>query len=189
MPSLNFQVDPMSGTKITLQLRDKVEELLRFLDRSVAAPIADRFGLKYSLIGEFHPQAKRAGMTYRTPIRLSASTVNVIRIRLRSRDSPESKLLGTGTLLAVLLHELCHLKHMNHGEDFALFVRDVYRFADETLGVLKQPDRQVNELPSPWPWENLVFKRRGKVSDDELMAALGQPRVPSAGLPPVVADS
>merc|ERR1712232_841245 len=93
-----------------------------------------------------------------------------IRLRVRkhpSRGDPHTEFVSRGTLLAVLLHELCHLKYMDHGVDFILLLRQVFEEATR-IGVFR-PDDMFNESPSSFKWENEIFRRGGKISTDELM--------------------
>merc|ERR1740130_722707 len=57
---------------------------------------------------------------------------------------------------------------MNHGKDFMLFLRDVYAQATK-IGAFN-PAEVTNEIPSPWPWENEIFRRGGDVGNEELLA-------------------
>jgi hypothetical protein len=90
-----------------------------------------------------------------------------MRIRIRSLDDPERTILSHGTHVAILLHELAHLKHMNHGPDFAIFLRDIYKFARVKLGIFKQ--ELHNEVPSPWAWERAIWETKGSVSNESLL--------------------
>ncbi|CAL1148735.1 unnamed protein product [Cladocopium goreaui] len=176
------------GKKVPLKNRDKVVQTLHELNTKVALPICRQFGLRYNFFSEHHPQAKKAGVTCKEPLILRKQGPDgtevqetrylvTIRLRLRlhpTKGDPQTDFVSHGTQIAVLLHELCHLKHMNHGKDFMLFLRDIFAFANKTLGVFAAGES--NEIPSPWPWENLIFQRAGDVSDEELLKLFAEHR-------------
>ena len=189
--SLYFSFSSMrtpEGKKVPLKNRDKVVKTLHELNTKVALPICRQFGLRYNFFSEHHPQAKKAGVTCKEPLILRKQGPDgtevqetrylvTIRLRLRlhpTKGDPQTDFVSHGTRIAVLLHELCHLKHMNHGKDFMLFLRDIFAFATKTLGVFEAGES--NEIPSPWPWENLIFQRAGDVSDDELLKLFAEHR-------------
>eukprot|EP00930_Biecheleria_cincta_P028622 TRINITY_DN19979_c0_g1_i1.p1 TRINITY_DN19979_c0_g1~~TRINITY_DN19979_c0_g1_i1.p1 ORF type:complete len:952 (+),score=219.28 TRINITY_DN19979_c0_g1_i1:410-2857(+) len=176
------------GQKIPLQNRDKVLQTLHELNSKVALPMCRHFGLRYNFFSEHHCQAKKAGVTVKDPLILRKKgpdgeevqeTRHLVTIRLRvrvhpTRGDPQNDFISKGTQLAVLLHELCHLKHMNHGKDFMLFLRDVFAHACK-LGVF-DPAALQNDIPSPWPWENEIFRTGGAVDDETLLCMFAEHR-------------
>merc|ERR1740121_2998992 len=155
--------------------------MLHDLSSKIAQPVCRFFGLRFNFFAEHHPQAKKAGVTVKEPLILRKKNADgeeieearhlvTIRLRLRvhpTKGDPHTNFISKGTQLAVLLHELCHLKHMNHGKDFMLFLRDIFAHARK-IGVF-EPSELVNEIPSPWPWENEIFRRGGDVDNEELL--------------------
>lgn len=183
--SLYFSFSSMKdadGKKIVLQKREKVVRILHELNTKVAIPLSRFYGIRYNFFSEHHCQAKKAGVTVKEPLilkkQLPDGTVTeetrhlvTIRIRIRvhpTKGDPQTTFISRGTQMAILLHELAHLKHMNHGKDFMLFLRDIFAKAT-SLGVFDAAE-MVNEIPSPWPWENEIFRTGGQVSNEELLA-------------------
>jgi hypothetical protein len=86
-------------------------------------------------------------------------------VRCRTAPNDLDKFYNRATLLGVLFHELAHIRQMNHGEGFMLFLRDIYKYASK-IGLFRVGEE--HQLPSCRLWENLLFKTGGRVSDVEL---------------------
>jgi predicted metal-dependent hydrolase len=148
-----------------------VTRIIRELERSIAYPVSSHFKLRYSSLQEQSKDERKAGVTIRRTLRSCSfrktEYVFSMRIRIRSIHAPERDMLSHGTHVAILLHELAHLKHMNHGPEFAIFLRDIYKFARVKLGSFKHELR--NEIPSPWAWERAIWESKGDISNQELL--------------------
>ncbi|CAK9094288.1 Uncharacterized protein SCF082_LOCUS44323 [Durusdinium trenchii] len=155
------------------RLRHRLRQYEDITSTSASSAAAERgLELHKELSYDNHGSEARANRPTETETRYLVT----IRLRLRlhpTKGDPQSDFLSHGTQIAVLLHELCHLKHMNHGKDFMLFLRDIFAFAQK-LGVFEAGES--NEIPSPWPWENVIFQRAGNVSDDELLQLFAEHR-------------
>ena len=58
-----------------------------------------------------------------------------IQIKIRNPEKPQdsSLFLNKTTCLAILLHELAHIRFPGHEEDFMSFLRDIYQYAEKML--------------------------------------------------------
>lgn len=148
------------GLEIPLLHRDKVTRVLRQLDTALR-PIVTRFKVRYTVLAENHPHEKLAAFT------LEVDKLYCIRVRIRSPACPNDikKIYRWETLLALLFHELAHVRYMHHGTDFRLLLRDIYRYAAE-IGTFQVG--QSNQIPSCRGWENRCFETAGAVSDREI---------------------
>ena len=159
--------------EIPLIHRDLVVRLLRRLDHD-AQPVLSKFNLLYTALSECHPQRSKAAYTCRVQLKFDLDLpafAHYIQIRVRSRQAPNdpTKFLNRTSLQALLFHELAHLRYMNHGTDFMLFLRDIYAFAHKT-GVFVAGE--THQVPSCLKWENRVFETAGGVTDQELLDLL-----------------
>ena len=158
-----------NGEKVPLLHRDIIERTLVELDKELQ-PILKKFGLFYAALSENHPTRGKAAMTYRIPVKFYGPNAfaHHIKLRLRSSKHPNDpkKFYNKSTLLAVMFHELAHIKHMHHGKKFMLFLRDIYRYATNFRIF---PKNEAHLLPSCHAWENLIFKKKGQVSNETLL--------------------
>lgn len=157
------------GDSIPLLHRDQVSRILQSLDKDVQ-PLVHHFHVHYSALSEGHPQWTKAALTNRIRLQFDKGLkafAHHIQLRVRCRAAPNDleKFYNRGTLLGVLFHELAHIRHMNHGDDFMLFLRDIYKFASKT-GLFRLG--QEHQLPSCRAWENALFTSGGRLSDEEL---------------------
>jgi len=190
LASLYFSYSTMKGPdgqKVPLKNRNVVIKTLHELNSKIATPICRFFGLRYNFFSEQHPQANKAGNTRKEPLILRKKNaegeeteeirhMTTIRLRLRvhpKKGNPQSDFIAKGTQLAVLLHELCHLRHMNHGKDFMLLLRDIYAQARK-IGVF-DPCWE-NELPSSFRWEKEIYHAAGEMPDEELLTIFAEER-------------
>merc|ERR1712118_650709 len=151
------------------------------LDETVCKPLQKTFCMRCSFLAEHHCQAKKPGVTVRDPLLLWKKVgpgegdvveemryTSTIRLRLRKKDSA-TELLDRRTVICVLLHEMAHLRHMNHGKKFMLVLRDLFARAAELGLISPETSQSRNEIPSPWAWENEIQRRAGDVSDEQLL--------------------
>jgi len=176
-----------SGEQVVLDRRDEVERMLQDLHCNVAKPLCEHFRLRYDFLFEQHCQEQKAGVTRREPhtirtlgpngkvLREEKRYFTTVRLRLRKHPSigdPQNEFISHGAQIAVLLHELTHLRFMNHGPQFMLFLKDIYMEA-RRLGLF-DPSTMCNELPSSRAWENAIFKTAGGVCSEELQKLHGE---------------
>ncbi|CBZ52132.1 conserved hypothetical protein [Neospora caninum Liverpool] len=177
-----FKYTKVDGKLAPLANRQKVLEALHVLHTLYGSEICRHFGLRYTFLAEHHPTEKKAGITMKKPMQakplkpgdsrpaLEHRSLATIRLRLRKREDVD-ELIARPTQLAVFFHELAHLRHMNHGKEFARFLRDIFSFAASRGFV--EPG-MANELPSPWKWEREVFDRAGNLTNEEIDALFEQ---------------
>ena len=88
-------------------------ELLARLERD-ALHLCGRFGLRYRVL-----EAERANVKRRYGVCFSDGT-----IRIRLRHAATGRALKYSSIVNTLCHELAHLQHFNHGQQFqALYAR------------------------------------------------------------------
>jgi len=170
------------GQQIPLANRDQVAAMLHELHVQVALPLCIHFGLRYDFLFEQHCQEEKVGVTRRERhvVRTRSPRGSVvaeelrcsvaIRLRIRkhpSKGNPQTEFLSEGSRLAVLLHELCHLRHMVHNRGFMLLLRDMY--AEATRRHIFRPSEVANEVPSSRPWEREIFRTGGQVNSEALL--------------------
>lgn len=159
------------GDEIPLESCQKVEDLLQHLHCSVANPLCHHFRLRYDFLLEQHCQERKAGVARRSPKVVNGEEryLTTVRLRLRKhpvKGDPQKEFIGRGAMMAVLLHELAHLRYMNHGQEFMLLLREI--FAEAKQRGIFDPEL-VNELPSCRPWENLIYQTGGEIDVETLM--------------------
>ena len=157
------------GDTIPLLHRDTVARVLMDLDRDVQ-PLLTEFQVFYSALSEAHPKWLRAAYTTRIPLNFEPCVkafAHHIQLRVRNRTAPNDVGLfyNRSTLCAVLFHELAHIRHMDHGEEFMFFLRDIYKAATRR-GIFRPGES--HQLPSCRVWENRLFATAGNVWDYEL---------------------
>ena len=171
--------------KIPLAHRDLAAYLLDDLHTHVATPIMRWLGVSYKSLRERHPQENKRGMTESVPLfkeektgkendfktkKVRCGTHYHISIKLRTGPT-HSEFYNRGSLLALLFHEMAHMKAMNHGEGFLKHVKGIYDFAtDKGLFKPGEPDANwVCQVVSPWGWEKKIYETGGKAELEELL--------------------
>jgi predicted metal-dependent hydrolase len=103
-----------------------------------ATLLAARFGLRYRSIEAESPRVKRRyGICY------SDGT-----IRIRLRHATTGKPLKYSSLVSTLCHELAHLRHFNHGDDFQGFYTAILEYARDR-GIYRPSRRATVTAPAP----------------------------------------
>ena len=153
---------PSVNDRVRLENQNVVASIIDELERKICRPIIRHFKLNPCTISEQSPDARKAGVTLRKLVPAGSAGdhyVFSIRVRIRSRDDPVRKMLSRGTHIAVTLHELAHLRFLNHGPEFAMFLREIFIYARTRLGLFDSP--LYNQIPSPWEWERAIWDTKG----------------------------
>eukprot|EP00928_Gymnodinium_smaydae_P084232 TRINITY_DN67506_c0_g1_i1.p1 TRINITY_DN67506_c0_g1~~TRINITY_DN67506_c0_g1_i1.p1 ORF type:complete len:365 (-),score=30.96 TRINITY_DN67506_c0_g1_i1:35-1129(-) len=187
-----------SGDEVSLMNQNQVLNILRQLYHDVVVPLCNKFGLRDEKCDRFRLfekkcQVRRPGVAQRFShvvrrysiqgMRKDKSSVVTIRLRVRvhpTEGDPQREFLSIGTQIAVLIHELCHLKFMTHCKNFMFLLRDMFQEATR-LGVFK-PGEMTNQIPSAAPWENEIVRTGGGV-DTQTLLTLFREHCAEAGAP------
>lgn len=163
-----FEYKKKDGEVVPLLHRDKVTKILVTLDK-IVQPILNKYNIIYSSLSENHPIGKKPAMTHRIPLKFMSSPMHayLIQIRVRNQQAPNDckKFYNRATLLALLFHELAHIRFMNHGKEFMFFLRDIYQYA-HFINIIPNDEHQ---LPSFRKWEKAIFSAKGNISNTKLV--------------------
>ncbi|KAL4426192.1 hypothetical protein ABPG74_002957 [Tetrahymena malaccensis] len=160
---------------VSLLYRKNIAQHLTYLHESVK-PIAREFELYYSLFTEGHPSIIGHAFTKKIKVLISSPlekqkeylTTYHVYIKLRDPNKPnDSKLfLNKTTSMAIMLHELAHLRCYDHSFNFALLLRDIYKSAIKLNLFPNQSEEHM--IPSRRSWERVLFEKKGNMTDEEL---------------------
>ena len=163
-----YEYKNKEGEVVPLLHRDKVTKILVILDK-IVQPILNKYNIIYSSLSENHPLSRKPAVTHRIPLKFITPTMfaHMIQIRVRNQQGPNDyrKFYNRATLLAMLFHELAHIRFMNHGKEFMFFLRDIYQYA-HFINIIPAEDHQ---LPSFRKWEKAIFHARGNISNSKLI--------------------
>ncbi|MFQ5720532.1 MAG: Wss1p-related putative metallopeptidase [Acidobacteriota bacterium] len=136
--------------------------------------IARQFGLPETAI-----RAERAGVNGHYGICYRDG-----RIHIRLRHATSGRLLRYSSLVNTLCHELAHLRHFNHGEEFKAFYFRLLRWAREKA--IYQPRHAASSPPSVPPAGTRRVPAAARPRVAETVEAARTAHAPDTSRPPAI---
>lgn len=183
-------------TKKSMQLfhQNKVLALLKAVDRPLQV-LAKLNNLHYKIFTEASVNQKVLASNQELFINLSSPQLGPsreqekplfgktyhINLRVRNQDKPNDPalLMNFTTAFTIMIHELAHVRHQNHGKKFMLLTKKLFC---QALKMKMYPEKEEPHMyPSPRDWERAMYESRGEISDSDLIA-LFDAQKPSAAV-------
>lgn len=171
-----------SKKEVQLFHQNKVYKIIKDVDRHLKV-LGKLNNLHYKIFTEANVNQKVLASNQELYINLSGPQLGGVKekekplfgktyhlnLRVRDQEKPNdvARLMNFTTALTIMVHELAHVSHQNHGKKFMLLTKRLYC---QALGLKMYPPQEEEHMyPSPRDWEREMFRRKGDISDSELI--------------------